>query len=142
VNSGIGFSIASNVLKRVVPGLIANGKYTYPYLGISFIDDLPLEAMQALGLQKTTGAYVTSVVKDGPGDKAGIVAGIEPADLQGSTLNKGGDLVVAIDGKPIKTFDDLISYLITQKNPGDVVTLTVMRGSEQLDILVTLGERP
>jgi S1-C subfamily serine protease len=57
VNSGVGFSIASNVLKRVVPGLIANGKYIYPYLGISFIDDLPLEVIQALDLKSNTGAY-------------------------------------------------------------------------------------
>ena len=142
VNSGIGFSIASNVLKRVVPGLIANGKYNYPYLGISFMDDLPLEAIQALGLKNTYGAYVASVVKNGPADKAGVVAGTQPADIQGLNLNKGGDLVIAVDGKPIKTFDDLLAYMITHKSPGDVITLTIVRGDKQLDIPVTLGERP
>jgi 2-alkenal reductase len=142
LNSGVGFAIASNVLKRVVPELISTGKYIYPYLGLSFIDDLPLEAIQALGLQSNTGAYVTTVVPDGPADQAGILAGTEPSGIQGFDVSKGGDLVIAADGKPIKTFDELISYLITQKSPGDTVTLTVMRGAEQLDIPVILGERP
>jgi 2-alkenal reductase len=48
LNSGVGFAIASNVLSRVVPELISTGKYVYPYLGLSFIDDLPLEVIQAL----------------------------------------------------------------------------------------------
>jgi len=142
VNSGIGFSIGSNVLKRVVPELISKGSYTYPYMGLSFIDDLPLDMIQALGLKSNTGAYVTSVVAGGPADKAGIVAGTEPLSNQGAGLNKGGDLVVAVDGKPIKTFDELISYLITQKSPGETITLTILRGDQQLDVPLTLGERP
>ena len=54
----------------------------------------------------------------------------------------GGDLIVAIDGKPIKTFDEMLSYLIVNKGPGDVVMLTVMRGDQRMDISLTLGARP
>ena len=142
LNSGIGFAVASNVLKRVVPELISNGKYVYPYLGISFIDDLPLEVIQELGLKSNTGAYVTLVAAGGPADQAGIQAGTEASGVQSLSLNKGGDLVIAADGKPIKTFDELIAYLITQKSPGETVTLTVLRGDQRLEIAVVLGERP
>jgi len=139
VNSGIGFAIAINIVKRVTPVLIAEGQYDYPYLGISSIDELSLPQIEALGLQSFTGAYVTSVTPNGPADQAGIRAG----DQNTSTgLDAGGDLIVAIDGQSILRFDDLLRYLINNKSPGDTVVLTVLRGEEQVDIDVTLGRRP
>jgi 2-alkenal reductase len=142
-NSGIGFAISINTVKRVVPGLIQDGKYDYPYLGVSTIDDLPLSAIQALGLTSTSGTYVTSVAAGGPAETAGIQAGPTPLDLAGYTgLNKGGDLVIAIDGHTVVTFDDMIRYLILNKSPGDTATLTVLRGDQTLDIPVVLGIRP
>jgi len=142
-HSGIGFAISINTVKRVVPGLIQDGKYDYPYLGVSTIDDLPLSAIQALGLTSTSGTYVTSVAAGGPAETAGIQAGTTPLDLAGYTgLNKGGDLVIAIDGHTVVTFDDMIRYLILNKSPGDTATLTVLRGDQTLDIPVVLGIRP
>jgi S1-C subfamily serine protease len=142
LNSGVGFSIGSNVLARIVPELIKNGTYVYPYLGISFMDDLPLDLIQQLDLKANTGAYVATVVPGGPGDEAGLQAGTESLNIDGLDLKKGGDLVIAVDGKPIKTFDELIGYMITHKSPGDVMTLTILRGEQQMDVDVTLGERP
>jgi S1-C subfamily serine protease len=139
VNSGIGFAIAINIVKRVVPVLIAEGQYDYPYLGISSIDELNLPQIEALGLQSFTGAYVTSVAQNGPADQAGIRAGNETTS---EGLNAGGDLIIAIDGQSIKSFDDLLQYLINNKVPGETVTLTVLRGKEQVDVPVTLGKRP
>lgn len=143
LNSGIGFAISINTVKRVIPGLIQNGKFEYAYLGISSFPDLPLTVLQALGLKSTSGAYVTSVTPGGPSDKAGIRAGTQPLTLAGyQDLNKGGDLVIAIDGVPVITFDDMIRYLALHKSPGDTVTLTILRGDQQLDIPVVLGTRP
>jgi 2-alkenal reductase len=144
VNSGIGFAISVNTVKRVVPSLIATGRFDYPYLGISAIDDLPLDVIDALHLQSTTGAYVTSVVPGGPSDQAGLVAGSQAASVPGTSGNlyAGGDLIVAVDGQQIFTFDDLIRYLILHKAPGEVVTLTVWRGDQQLEVPVTLAARP
>jgi S1-C subfamily serine protease len=142
-NSGIGFAISINLIKRVVPSLIQNGKFEYAYLGISAKDDLPLDVIQALGLQSTSGAYVTSVIAGGPSDTAGILAGTTPLNLAGySSLNKGGDLIVAIDGQPVVTFYDMIRYLALYKSPGDTVTLTILRGSQKVDVPVVLGTRP
>ena len=140
VNSGIGFAISSNIVKRVAPILIRDGKIDYPYLGISSTSSLSLDEINALGLKQFTGAYVTDVAKGGPADQAGILAGTQPTSIQG--LNAGGDLIVAIDGHPVKQFDDLLAYLITNKSPGDKVTLTVLRGTAQQDVTITLGKRP
>lgn len=140
VNSGVGFSISINLVKRIVPVLIRDGKYEYPYLGITSSSELSLEAIEALELDSYTGAYVLEVTSGGPADLAGVKAGDTPSRLQG--LNAGGDLIIAFDGKPVNTFDELLSYLITSKSPGDTVLLTVIRDGEQVDLTITLGERP
>lgn len=140
VNSGVGFSISINLVKRISPVLIRDGRYSYPYLGITSSSNLSLDAIEALELASYTGAYVLEVAPDGPADLAGIKAGDTPSRIQG--LNAGGDLIIAFDGKPVNTFDELLSYLITSKSPGDTVVLTVIRDDQHVDITVTLGNRP
>jgi S1-C subfamily serine protease len=140
VNSGVGFSISINLVKRVAEALIRDGKYEYPYLGISSRDDLPLAVIEALGLNTYTGAYVVSVTPGGPADQAGIRGGSKPTSING--LQAGGDLITAIDARPIATFDQLLSYLLTNKSPGDTVVLTVLRDGQTQDVTITLGNRP
>jgi len=140
VNSGVGFSISVNLVKRVVPGLIRDGKYEYPYLGISSSSELSLSEIEALGLNTYTGAYVLNVTPGSPADQAGIKAGDTPTRIQG--LNAGGDLITAFDARPVTTFDELLSYLITSKSPGETVVLTVLRDGQPIDVTVTLGKRP
>ena len=140
VNSGIGFAISINIVKRVVPSLIANGKFDYPYLGLSSVDDLALADIEALGLKSYTGVYVTGVVAGGPAEQAGV----HPASqtISTSAYPSGGDLIIAADGQPILKFDDLMRYLILNKSPGDQVVLTVLRGEQKLDLTLTLAARP
>lgn len=147
LNSGVGFAVSSNIIKRVAPAIIKLGKYDYPYLGLSFSSlgnpssgGLSLDEIQALDLKQFTGAYVAAVVGGGPADKAGIKAGTKSTSFQ--DLKAGGDLVVAVDGHPVVQYDDLIAYLITQKSAGDAVVLTVIRGDKKQDITITLGKRP
>jgi S1-C subfamily serine protease len=143
LNAGIGFAISINTIKRVIPSLIQTGKFEYAYLGVSTMDDLPLTVIEALGLESTSGAYVTNLTPGGPSDQAGIKAGSQPLNLSGYPgLYKGGDLIIAIDGQPVVTFDDMTRYLALHKSPGDTVTLTVLRGAQQLEIPVVLGTRP
>lgn len=140
VNSGIGFAISINIVKRVVPEIIKNGKYDYPYMGISSNDQMTLDEINALGLKQLTGAYVTSVVPGGPADKAGVVAGTTDVGL--GQLKGGGDLIIAVDGHAVNVFNDLLSYLVNNKAPGDTITLTVLRGAEKVDLQITLTKRP
>lgn len=140
INSGIGFAISINIVKRVVPILISEGKYDYPYLGIASTDLFSLQMVEALGLSQYTGAYITNVVPGGPADVAGLRAGTQPTQI--NNLLAGGDLIIAIDGRPTRTFDDMLAYLITNKSPGDTVVLTVLRDNEPVDVTITLGKRP
>lgn len=137
VNTGIGFAISSNIVRRVVPSLIESGTYEYPYLGLSAMSDdrMSLSMAKQLGLPQASGAYVVGVVAGGPAAKAGLVA----ADSQ---TGKGGDLINAIDGRTVITFSDLLSYLILNKNPGDTVIFTVLRGSREVEVPLIVGTRP
>src|SRR5512140_302415 len=147
VNSGVGFSVSSNIIKRVVPVIIKDGQYTYPYLGISSVSlgnpsqgGLTLDEINALGLKQFTGTYVTDVVQGGPADQAGIKPGTQQTSVQG--LLAGGDLIIAVDGHPVIEYDDLISYLVTHKSPGDTIVLTVVRDGQKQDLPLKLGGRP
>ena len=140
VSSGLGYAISVNIVKRVVPELIEKGKFDYPYLGLSTYDNFPLSVIQELGLQSTTGAYITAVSPGGPAEQAGLVAGTQPTSIQG--LYAGGDLIIAVDGQPAKVFADALRYIVLHKSPGDTITLTILRGDQQMDIPLTLGTRP
>jgi len=140
VNSGIGFAVSINMVKRVTPSLISTGKYDYPFLGVSSFPSLSLEVVNALGLSSYTGAYVTDVVPGGPADKAGLIAGTKPTSLAG--LFGGGDLITGIDGHLVRTFDEMLAYLITNKGPGDTIVLQVLRNGEKVDVTITLDKRP
>jgi S1-C subfamily serine protease len=142
VNSGIGFAIPINLVKRVVPAIIKDGKFDYPFMGISTIstDLFSLEVVKALNLKSMTGVYVTNVTAGGPAAKAGLIAGSKSTSLQG--ILAGGDLIVAVDGQQVKTYDDLIGYLVANKSPGDTITLTVLRGDQKVDLTLTLDKRP
>lgn len=141
-NSGVGFAVPVNIVRRVVPSLIAIGRYDYPYIGISSLGEegLTLPVIETLRLPPdATGAYVSCVTAAGPAEKAGI-QGSQSCEQPG--LSPGGDLVIAIDGTQVRAFSDLLSYLVNHTSVGQTVTLTVVRGGDTLDIPVTLEARP
>ncbi len=140
LNSGIGFAISINIVKRVVPSLISEGRYDYPYLGISSLNEINLLQQEALGLPQANGAYVSSVTPDSPAEQAGLRGGTVPTEFR--NIFSGGDLIIAIDGQPVRTFSDLLSYLIQEKSPGDTIILTVIRDEREIDIDLILGKRP
>jgi S1-C subfamily serine protease len=145
--SGIGFAVPSNAITKIVPTLIEKGTYPHPYFGAKIATvtsdilqnvttDLPSAARTALSNLK--GAYVDTITKNGPADKAGV---------HGSTTDQyskkhGGDIITAIDGHPIVKSDDLISYIDQHKSVGDNLTLTIYRNGHTLDLKATLTARP
>jgi S1-C subfamily serine protease len=139
-NIGIGFAIPINIVKRVVPELISSGSYDYPYLGLSSLDNISLMVMEELGLQDSYGAYITSIVSNGPAERAGLRAGDQATSIEG--LYKGGDWIIAVDGMRIRNFDEFLTYLIMNKRPGDTVVMTIVREGKQMDVSVELDRRP
>ncbi len=138
-NTGIGFAVSSNILKVVLPSLKAGETYNYPYLGLSALPSLTLAQSEFLGLPQANGAYVVEVVEGGPSDQAGIQPGNQPTEVQG--LFAGGDLITKVDGQDVLVFSDLLSYMMLNKQPGDEMSVTVLRDGETLTLNVTLGSR-
>jgi 2-alkenal reductase len=141
-SSGVGFAIPINIVRRVVPSLIEHGRYDYPYLGITSLSDeaWTLRTLEALGLPPDAeGAYVTCVTARGPADEAGVI-GAGPCN--GPELERGGDLIVAIDGSPVRNFAELLSYLIRKTEVGQDVALTVLRQGEEVELTLTIAARP
>jgi 2-alkenal reductase len=139
-SSGVGFAVPVNTVRRVVPSLIENGTYADPWVGIQGLSIDPLVAEQ-LNLPVDRGALVQGVVPGGPADLAGLRA-TDP-DLSADDLDpaKLGDVIVAIDGEPVRGMDDLILYL-TDKRVGQQVELTVFRDGAEQVVTLTLQERP
>ncbi|NMC45682.1 MAG: PDZ domain-containing protein [Chloroflexi bacterium] len=139
--SGVGFAIPIDIVKKVVPSLISDGSYDYPYLGISSVDGLTMNEIEAMGFDPSiSGVYVLSVPAGGPAGKAGIRAGTRSTQYDG--LYAGGDIIVALDGVAVKDYNALLSYLIMNKAPGDTVIVTILRNGIEKNLEVTLGSRP
>ncbi len=137
-NSGVGFSIPVNAVHRVAPALIAEGVYHYPYIGVR-MTSIDLAAQEELNLPQADGIYVTDVSPDSPAEAAGLRAsgfndtiGILP----------GGDFIIAVEGRPVSDPDDLIAFLVFDAEVGQTISLTVIRDGEQIEVPLTLGERP
>jgi len=141
VNSGVGFAVPVDIVKRVVPELIANGRYQHAWIGISGRSLSP-EIVEAAGLTVNTGVLIFEVEPGSPAEKAGLRGGDRQLQISGIAILTGGDIVIAIDGMKVTGLDDVVNYLASNTSVGDVVTLAVMRDGEELQIGVTLEERP
>ncbi len=141
-NAGIGFVIPANIVARTVPSLISDGRAQHPWLGISGTT-LTSDMAEAMNLPtETTGAVVYSVTSGGPADDAGIQGSTGQATIQGQSVDIGGDVITAINETPVTGFDDLVSYLYSDAEVGQTVTLQLIRDGKPLSVDVTLGSRP
>jgi S1-C subfamily serine protease len=146
-NSGVGFAIPASIVARVAPVLIEKGAYQWPYLGVGGLPQevLTVEVAEANGLPDARGAYIFTVRPDGP--SVGVLRGVQnqAAGDSGSEedlVPLGGDVVVAINGTPIYSFDDLLTYIAIETTPGQTVQLTVIREGQTISVPVTLKQRP
>ncbi len=144
VNVGIGFAIPVNTVKRVVPQLIREGRARYPYLGITSTGAISLAELRARGydVPTTRGVLIQEVPPDGPAARAGLRGGTREVQVRGVRIRLGGDIITAIEGHPVASFDDLVSYLVNHTEVGQTVTLTILRDGREQQVRVTLGERP
>ena len=127
VNSGVGFAIPVTVANRVIPALIDDGEYRYPFLGVSGMTVSALVAERIRLDDNVLGVYVSQVLDGGPSAAAGM---------------RSGDIIVSIDGIEVRNFEDVISYLVMQKSPGETVEIGVLRNGRSRTIDVELTTRP
>jgi S1-C subfamily serine protease len=136
----IGFAVSATLLDRVVPSLIENGSFAFPYLGVR-TSDLTPAVVEANGLNTTRGVLVVETIENGPA--AGVLRGTNRTVVVGDErIPVGGDVVVAIDGTDVRTAEDLTGYLATETSPGEEVTVTVLRDGQRRNVTVTLTDRP
>ena len=132
-SAGVGFAIASSTLERIVPQLIENGRVLRPTIGIARV------------YETEKGLLVVSLVPGGAAEQAGI----QGFELSVTKVRRGAysyeipridpkDLIIAVDGEPVSTADDLLAR-VENKKPHEQVVLTIVRGSTQIDVPVTLG---
>jgi S1-C subfamily serine protease len=125
-SQGLGFAVPSNTILREISALITTGTYTgHSYLGVSG-QDMSYNVAQQIGASVTYGWRIASVTFGGPSD------GILHTD----------DIIIALNGTPIRNNDDLASYLEEKTLPDQSIVITVVRGSSTIDLSVTLGTRP
>jgi serine protease Do len=122
---GIGFAVPSNMARQVFDQLVKNGKVSRGYIDVS-LGNITHDAAPLLGLKDTHGAVVGHVGAGGPGDKAGL---------------KPEDIIVSIDGKPVADANELTMAVVAHQ-PGETITLGIMRNAKPETVRVTLGQRP
>jgi len=118
-----------DTINRVVPRVIAYGQYVRPTLGITARDEISRRLIGEDG-----GVVVLGVVAGSPAARAGLRA----AEQTASGRVRIGDVIEAIDGRPVENFATLVNVLDAREF-GDRVTLTVLRGEQRVEVPVTLG---
>ena len=141
VYAGVGFAIPSNTLKKVIPELIEKGSYQHPWIGITGIDVTP-DIAKKMNLTEARGFLVIDVNSNGPADKAGIRGGDKIDMIDGREVELGGDIILAIDGNPVRKIDDVLSHLEREKSVGDKISLTIIRDGIVQEKNTTLEARP
>lgn len=131
-NSGIGFAVPSNLVRRVAETLIEDGSIDYSFIGIQSIP-VDLDLVNAFDLPNNLrGVAVLAIFEGTPAADGGV---------QGMS-NTSVDVITAIDGVAVGDFDELIGYLAINTEPGDTVTLSIYREGDTLELPVTLTTRP
>lgn len=140
-NTGVGFAIPVSIVARVIPRLIADGEFIWPWLGVQGGSVTPA-LVKAMDLPVDRGAYVAVVSDNGPSIKAGLRGATRQEEVNGQVMETGGDVIIAIDGQTVTHFEDILIYLALNRDPGDVVVLTIVRDGKTMEIKVTLEPRP
>ncbi len=135
---GIGFAVPIDTVKRALPDLLEYGYVQRPWLGV---EPIPTVFLQRLGMQIPAGLLVAQVVRGGPAAESGIRGASQTMVVGRYQVPWGGDLIQAVDGEKVESFEDLASQIESHKS-GDTVVLTILRDDQEQQISVTLQARP
>jgi 2-alkenal reductase len=139
-SQGVGFAIPINAAKRSLNQLVAGGRVAYGYVGVT-TEDLTPSVARHFGYGVEQGAIVADVTEDSPGDRAGLRGGDGQEVFNGRRVTTGGDVIIAIDGRPVRSADDVVRG-VAYRLPGQRIRLTVVREGKRATVAVRLGERP
>ena len=142
-NSGVGFALPVNLVKKVVEGIIENGAALHSYMGISMAP-LTERIVERSGVSvDLEGVYITVVHEGTPAHSAGLRgdSGYAATGFRATDLKGDGDVILSVNDVPVGEIPTLRQFLTFESSPGDVVTFKVLRGGTEIEIPVTLGSR-
>ncbi len=140
-DSGVGFAVPIDAAKRSVQQLISKGHVTYAYVGIT-TDNMTPSLSRALGYKVGHGALIVDVKPGSPGAAAGLHGGNREVNVLGvQNLTAGGDVIVEINGTPVRGADDVVRIVSSALKPNDVAVFTIVRNGQRKKVAVTLAER-
>ena len=135
---GIGFAVPINTVKKISTQLKDRGKVDHAFLGVTGVS-ITKSMSSNLNLPTDEGVLVQQTT--GPAKKAGVKGGDTQVSIGGADVVLGGDVLSKIDGKTVRGMDDVIK-VVDSHDPGDQVTLELVRGKDKRTAKVTLGNRP
>ena len=138
---GVSFAVPIDSARRSLSQLLASGEVDYAYAGLK-TEDLTPGIATRYGYRATHGALVDVVTEDGPAARAGLRPGTHNVLYAGQEITVGGDAIVAIDGAPVASSDDVAQLVAERFVPGEVAWFTIVRGKRHLIVPVELGARP
>jgi S1-C subfamily serine protease len=142
-SAGVGLSVPVDKVKKVVPALIADGRYPHPWLGIEELGyELTPALVRTLDLPANEGLLIARMYRDSPADRAGLQGAQQQAAVGNRLYLVGGDILTAVDGKAARTWNELDAYLDEQTQVGQKVSLTIMRDDRAEILTVTLQDTP
>jgi S1-C subfamily serine protease len=141
-SEGIGFAIPSDTILKETGSLVSQGYYTnHSWLGISGID-MTYAIAGELDVDVTYGWLVTYISQNSAASQAGLHGGNQQIIIVNGYVVVGGDIIIGIDGNRVINGDNLMTYLELNTIPGQIITLTIIRDDEILNVPVELGQRP
>src|SRR5215207_3060049 len=140
-SEGVGFAIPINAAKRSMKQLIEKGRVAYAYVGVTAGTLTPTLA-ERFDYRVDRGAVVERIALGSPGLRAGLRCGRDPEFFRGVQFKKGADVIVAIDGRPVRSADDLVRIVSERLEPGQQSDFEIVRGGERKTVAVRLAERP
>ena len=140
-NAGVGFAVPVDTIKRVLPELMALGRYRHPYLGIRYAYGITPGLAESLSLPVEAGLLLVQLDRGSPLENAGVRGAQQEAILGNRRVYIGGDILTAIDGTPILTVEQL-QLLQEQHQIGNEVTISLLRNGEPFEVRVALAEDP
>jgi len=137
---GVGFAVPVDAVKRSLQALRDHGRVDYGYLGVSALPLWP-QLADRIDVNVRNGALIQQIESGSPAEKAGLRAGHDEIDFEAQRVTIGGDVIVAVDGRPLTRTDDLADR-ISSLSTGDEVELDVLRDGQHKNVKVRLGNRP
>jgi len=141
-SAGVGFAVPVDTLKRLLPDLLALGRYRHPWLGVQYAYEVKAGLANTLGLPTTQGLLLVQLYEASPLEQAGVRGAQRETVIGNQRVYVDGDILTAIDGNRIETLDGMETFLENNYTVGDQVMVSLLRDGQLLELTIELVEEP